>query len=173
MSSTRGRIRLVATIAAAWALTSGCALRQARAQDDFGIPVCPAAAKNDLLSPDALQCWFTASHGHWRTLSHQSHLEALVVEVEARDLRDAVEIARRVTEDPKARAFSEILVYVARQHGRESRIRRVRWTQSTGFETLDFASPSGDTPLTIRSRPSLERASGRDLRAFFDRWVYY
>jgi hypothetical protein len=152
MSPTRGYV-LVTAIATAWAITSGCALRQARAHDDFGIPACPDEAEKDLLAPDALQCWFTASHGQWRTLNHQSHLEALVVEVEARDLRDAVEIAQRVTEDTKARAFSEILVYVARPQGRESAVRRIRWTQRTGFETLDFAGPAGDAPLTIRSSP--------------------
>lgn len=128
-------------------------MRQARAQQEFGIPACPDQAEQDLLSSAALQCWFTASHGHWRTLNHQSHLEALVVEVEARDLRDAVEIARRVTADRKARAFSEILVYVTRPQGRQSRIRRVRWTERTGFETLDFASPASNAPLTVVSSP--------------------
>ncbi len=128
-------------------------MRQARAQNDFGIPACPDAAEKDLLSPAALQCWFPASHGQWRTLNHQSHLEALVVEVEARDLRDAVEIARRVTADEKARAFSEILIYVSRPQGREPRIRRVRWTPRTGFETLEFAGAPGQAPLTIRSSP--------------------
>jgi hypothetical protein len=32
------------------------------------------------------------------------------------------------------------------------RIRRVRWTAGTGFETLDFSAPAGDAPLTVRSR---------------------
>jgi hypothetical protein len=126
---------------------------QVRAQGDLGIPACQDEAERDLLSPGALQCWFTASHGHWRTLNHQSHLGALVVEVDARDLRDAVEIARRITGDAKARAFSEILVYVARPQGRESHIRRVRWTQRTGFETLDFSSAAGSAPLTVVSSP--------------------
>jgi hypothetical protein len=128
-------------------------MRQSRAQDDFGIPACGDEAHNDFLSSAALQCWFTASHGHWRTLNHQSHLEALVVEVEAHDLRDAVEIARRVTQDEKARAFTEILVYVARPTGDELHVRRVRWTPRTGLETLDFTSPTGNAPLTIRSTP--------------------
>jgi hypothetical protein len=129
---------------------------QARARGDLGIPPCPVEAGQDLLSPDALQCWFTASHGHWRTLNHQSHLEALVVEVEARDRRDAIEIAQFVTRHTKAHAFSEILVYVAQPHGRESRVRRVRWTPSTGFETLDFATPAGNAPLTVVSSPGSE-----------------
>ena len=75
------------------------------------------------------------------------------MEVEARDLRDAVEIARRVV-DPVAAAFSEVLVYVQGEpENRLVRVRRVRWTRSTGFETLDFSSPQRDSPLTVRSVP--------------------
>ena len=156
MSRTGGRIRLAyatAAVAAVAVASSSCAMREARIQDDFGIPGCPPSAESDLLSSDALQCWFNAPYGRWRTLNHQSHLEALVVEVEARDIRDATAIAQRVVNDPKARGFSEILVYVARTQGRESRIRRVRWTRGTGFETLDFSSPQRDSPLTVRSGP--------------------
>jgi len=131
----------------------GCASRQARPAADIGIPVCSAGADRDLLSSDALQCWFTASHGPWRTVNHQSHLEALVVDVEARDLRDAIEIAQRLVADPEASAFTEILVYVARPQGGESRIRRVRWTRGSGYETLDFSSPTSESPLTVRSSP--------------------
>jgi hypothetical protein len=148
---------LVLALACACVISSSCATRRGRTQQDFGIPACSDQAGRDLLSSSALQCWFTAPHGRWRTLNHQSHLEALVVDVEARDLRDAVDIARRITEDSRSRAFSEILVYAreraeARPDGRELRIRRVRWTAGTGFETLDFSAPAGDAPLTVRSR---------------------
>ena len=153
MSLMRGPILLVA-VTVACAIVSDCAARQARAGGDFGIPVCPDGADKDLFSSDALQCWFTASHGQWRTLNRQSHLEALVVEVEAHDLRDATEIAQRIVADPMAGGFSEILVYVARSQGRELRVRRVRWTRgATTLETLDFSSPAGDAPLTVRSSP--------------------
>jgi hypothetical protein len=158
MSATYGRILLAAAFYSATLSSAACATHRARANGDLGIPACQDEAEKDLLSSLALQCWFMASHGQWRTLNHQSHLEALVVEVEARDLRDAVEIARRVTADAKAHAFTEILVYVARTQGRESHIRRVRWTQTTGFETLDFESPAGDTPLTIRASPGRTQA---------------
>ena len=118
--------------------SSSCALRRAPARD-YGIPPCPAGAERDLLSADALQCWFDAHHGRWRRLDQQSHLEALVVFVEARDSRDAVTIAQKLVDDPGAGAYSEILVYVdAEEGGADSRTRRVRWTRSTGFETLDF-----------------------------------
>jgi hypothetical protein len=120
----------------------------------LGIPICTDQAAKRLLAADALQCWFTGSHGRWRTLNHQSHLEALVVEVEAHDLRDAVDITRRLVADPSASPFEEILVYVARPQGAEARIRRVRWTRgSSRFETMDFSSPAVQPPLTIRSSP--------------------
>jgi hypothetical protein len=93
------------------------------------------------------------SHGRWRTLNHQSHLEALVVEIEAQDLRDAVVIAQRIVADPDAMKFSEILVYVAQPRPNGSRIRRVQWTRGGRLETLDFSSSGGDTPLTVRSSP--------------------
>jgi hypothetical protein len=152
MSRTSGRRLLVACLAAAVSCT-GCAARQGRAQQTLGIPACRDDAGGRLLSADALQCWFAAPHGRWRTLNHQSHLEALVVEVEAQDLRDAVAIAQGVVADPMAAEFSEILVYVARPQRGETRVRRVQWTRGGRFETLDFSSQGGDTPLTIRSSP--------------------
>jgi len=154
MSRTCGRILLVAALTSASVLSVACAMRQAQVREDFGIPSCPGDATGHLLSAAALQCWFTAPHGRWRTLNHQSHLEALVVEVEAQDVRDAVAIAERVVADPMATEFSEILVYVAQPRPDGSRIRRVQWTRGGRFETLDFSSPAGDTPLTVRSSPS-------------------
>jgi hypothetical protein len=153
MLPPRGRILLALAMAGLCVVSSSCAARQRRAQTDLGIPACPEDASRHLLSSGALQCWFDAPHGRWRTLNHQSHLEALVVEIEARDLRDAVHIAQRVVQDPMARPFSEILVYVARPEGRELHIRRVRWTRGMSFETLEFSSTSGDAPLTVRSSP--------------------
>lgn len=140
-------------LAGACVLVSGCAARQVRVSNDFGIPQCAEAAARDLLSPEALQCWFTAPHGLWRTLNHQSHLAALVVEVEARDLRDAQVIAQLLVNDPMTQEFAEILVYVGRSLGGDSRIRRVQWTRGGGYEAFEFSSPAADTPLTVRSRP--------------------
>ena len=153
MSGTCGRILIVAAVYSA-TLLSACALRQTRSQPDLGIPLCPDDAGAHLLSADALQCWFSAPHGRWRRLNHQSHLEALVVEIEAQDVRDAVTIAQRVVADPMAAEFSEILVYVAQPRQGESKIRRVQWTRGGQFETLDFSSPAGETPLTVRSSPT-------------------
>jgi hypothetical protein len=107
-------------------------------RNDLGIPRCPPNARQDLLSPDALQCWFEAPHGRWRALSRVSAHGALVVEVEADDLLDAEGIARQFVSDLDDR-FSEILVYVRGDSGSAAPvIRRVRWTRQAGFETLQF-----------------------------------
>ena len=134
----RGRKLLSATLIAASVVSTGCASLRVETPD-YGIPPCPTAAQRDLFSAAALQCWFAAPHGRWRLLDHQSHLEALVVFVEARDVRDAETIARRLVEDPAAKAYAEILSYVhPEKPDGASRVRRVRWTRGVGFETLDF-----------------------------------
>ena len=119
-----------------------CAVRRPPVLPDIGVTACPARAAHDLLSVDALQCWFTAPHGRWRTLSHESHYAVLVVEVEAADIRDADAIARQFV-DAERGTFSEILLYVQRDaRAAGDAIRRVRWTSDLGFESLDFsASP--------------------------------
>lgn len=145
-------VRFFAILFIATLVVSSCAARRPVARD-YGIPDCPDCGERDMLSSNALQCWFTALHGRWRTLGHQSHLEALVVEVEARDLRDAETIAHRVVE-PVAKTYSEVLVYVqAEPEDRLVRVRRVRWTRNGGFETLNFSTPQIDSPLTVRSGP--------------------
>ena len=129
------------TLAAAlilWVIASGssCAARAPRA--DYGIPVCPVAAADALLSPDALQCWFAARHGRWRILSHVSLYDALVVQVEAQNLRDADEIARRFIAR-ESESFSEILVYAHPESRKpDAKVRRVRWTKSAGYDILEF-----------------------------------
>ena len=116
--------------------------RHATRVDDYGIPQCPAGAASDLLSTNALQCWLTAAHGRWRTLSHQEAYGALVVQIEASDLADADEIARRFV-DSRHDALSEISVYVQRESpAGPTLIRRVRWTPDVGYETLDFTAPA-------------------------------
>ena len=119
----------------------GCPARQP-VRSAYGIPRCPAAAADDLLSVDALQCWFDAPHGRWRTLSHESHYDVLIVHAEALDARDAEEIARRFVAGESV-TFSEILVYTQPESPTtSSRIRRVRWTPDTGFEALEFTAPA-------------------------------
>ena len=156
MTRRCGRILFGAAVTSTSVLSFACATHQRQVQPDLGIPSCADRAADRLLSADALQCWFTAPHGRWRILNHQSHLQALVVEIDAQDLRDAMAIAQQLVADPHAMEFSEILVYVAQSRPNGSRIRRVQWTRGR-FEMLDFSSPATETPLTIRSRPGPQR----------------
>jgi hypothetical protein len=119
---------------------TACGGRHHVVRPDFGIQKCPSSVGDQLLSTEALQCWFTAPNGRWRTLSHESHFAVLVVEVEAADIRDAKAIARRFVGTGR-QTFSEILLYVQNELRTEGDVvRRIRWTADAGFETLDFAA---------------------------------
>ena len=111
------------------------------APDDLGIPQCQASARDELLSPGALQCWLDAPNGRWRILGHESVHGAIVVHVEAADLRDAEAIARRFVDDAGSRS-SEILVYVSAESPARHTTRRVRWAPRRGFDVLEFTAPS-------------------------------
>jgi hypothetical protein len=112
------------------------------ARNDFGITPCPTSAQQDLLSAHALQCWFPAPGGRWRTLARVSAHGALVVEVEATALSDAELIARQFVTD-RGGKFSEVLVYAQRESAVPPlTIRRIRWTQITGFEQFEFTTPA-------------------------------
>ena len=115
-------------------ITAGCAHSRARATS-YGVRRCPDAAA--LLSVDALQCWFDAPRGHWRTLSTESHFDVLVVRVEAFDIRDGEDIGKRFVDNYNG-AFSEILIYVQPEQHKGSEIRRVRWTRSAGLSAFDI-----------------------------------
>ena len=131
------RVAVAAAALAGLIAESGCANRRA-GRADYGIPRCAASAAGALLSADALQCWFDARHGRWRILSHVSLYDTLVVEIETLSLRDADEIATRFAAGEHGR-FSEILVYARPESaGPSSRVRRVRWTRSGGFEALEY-----------------------------------
>src|SRR5687768_14413664 len=111
---------------------------RARPALDLGIPECPVAARQRLMTPEALQCWFAAPHGRWRLVSHGTHLEALVVDVIADDLRDAEAIARDFVASESA-IYTEVLAYVRLAvPASGSAMRRVRWTRSAGYDTLEF-----------------------------------
>jgi hypothetical protein len=133
------RASVLALMALACAATA-CGHHRAP-QSDYGIRPCPPSADDRLLSADALQCWFTAANGRWRTLSHESHYAVLVVSVEAADVRDAEMIAQRFVTSER-QTFSEILLYVQRElRSAGSIVRRIRWTLDGGFEALDFNLP--------------------------------
>jgi hypothetical protein len=132
----RSPARLAAVVLFLVAVTA-CATRRT-ARHDLGIPSCSPGAGAQLLEPPALECWFIAAHGRWRLMTQASHLEALVVDVAADDLRDADEIARRFVAGERHR-YSEIIVYAHRQPVTpSSRVRRVRWTMTTGYDAMEF-----------------------------------
>jgi hypothetical protein len=114
------------------------------AWDARGIPACAANAAENLLAVRSLQCWFDAAHGRWRTVSHVSVYGAIVIQIEAAELLDAEEIARRFVADCGDR-FLEILVYVRKDLEEAPRaVRRVQWTRREGVQTLDFTGPVVD-----------------------------
>jgi hypothetical protein len=122
-------------------VSGGCASRQHAIVGRDGVTKCPPAAAEALLAVDALQCWFAARHGQWRTLSHDSHFDVLLVQVEAFDLRDAEEIAQQFVVNQR-QTYSEIMVYVqAPARTGVATIRRVRWTRQGGSDTLEFEAP--------------------------------
>lgn len=129
------------------AATLACA-RPRVVANDYGIAPCPADAEQDFLSPLATQCWFYASGAQpgtpahrWRILSHDRHLEALVLYVETRDHRDGEAIARRIVANQSG-TFGEIIVYARREGPPPARTRRVIWTRRQGFIASDFTSDS-------------------------------
>jgi hypothetical protein len=107
-------------------------------RDVRGIPRCPAAAEADLLGTPALECWFEASRGLWRTTYRVFVHSVLLVHVEAASLLDAEEIARRFV-DQQGGTFREVDVYVVGGPGDRSGVtRRVIWTPAAGYAILDF-----------------------------------
>jgi hypothetical protein len=137
-----GRVGLAAAVVG---ILAGMGLQstrpgEGRSQGDLGIPECPASALTELLSPAALQCWLDAPNGRWRILGHESVHGAVVVHVEAAQLRDAEAIAHRFVDDAGSRA-SEILVYVTAESGQPQVTRRIRWAPQRGFDALEFIAP--------------------------------
>jgi hypothetical protein len=117
---------------------SGCALRAAPLVD-HGIAPCPGGASGDLLATESLQCWFPATHGRWRLLSRESHVDALVVNIVVTRLQDADDVARQLVAQQDER-FSEILLYAQAESPVAPRVRRVRWTRAAGFGVMEFAA---------------------------------
>jgi len=133
---------LAAAVGGVLAVTGLLATRrgEGRSPGDLGIPACPPSALTGLLSPAALQCWLDAPNGRWRILGHESVHGAVVVHVEAAQLRDAEAIAQRFVDDAGSRS-SEILVYVtAESPGQRQITRRIRWAPRRGFDALEFES---------------------------------
>ena len=104
---------------------------------------CPTGTVDNYLLTQWQGCWFDAAHGHWRTLSDDTHYDSLVVEIEAASLADAEEIAGRFVKVHGERYPLEILVYVHQEsRGPNRKVRRVTWSAKSGFKTLDFEDAS-------------------------------
>jgi hypothetical protein len=104
---------------------------------------CPRGTVDNYLLDQWQRCWFDAAHGHWRTLSEDTHYDTLVVQVEAANLADAEEIAGRFVKAHGDRYPLEILIYVHQETKAPARkIRRVTWSAKSGFTTLDFEDTS-------------------------------
>jgi hypothetical protein len=124
--------------AAVWTtLASLSAVRPSR----LGLPACPETAERDLLSHDALECWFDEDETRWRILSVVSAHRALVVRVEVADGRMSSELARRFVERAQ-QDFGEVLLYVYPPGSSGSRlVRRLQWTREGGYAELEFRAP--------------------------------
>ena len=126
------------------ALGAACSVRPApsarpRVANDRGIPVCAAAATDDLLSYHALQCWFASPNGRWRTLGYQQVHSVLVVQVAATDVGDAEIIAQGFAIAAANRRFAELLIYVEPEIPAAGQtIRRVQWTPAGGIAVMNF-----------------------------------
>jgi hypothetical protein len=104
---------------------------------------CPRGTVDNYLLDQWQRCWFDAAHGHWRTLSEDTHYDTLVVQVEAASLADAEEIARRFVKVHAEGYPREILIYVHHETKAPARmVRRVTWSPKSGFKTLDFEDTS-------------------------------
>ena len=73
----------------------------------------------------------------WVVTKVTSAHNALVVDVEAASVDDALAIAANIVAPVRDRKFDEILVYVRRMHSRKGYAdRRVQWTPKGGYSEL-------------------------------------
>jgi hypothetical protein len=100
---------------------------------------CPRGPVENYMLTVWQQCWFAAAQGRWRTLNFETHIDSLVVEVEAANLADADEIAKRWVKLHGDEYRSEIVIYVRKETPAiPATIRRVSWSRTRGFSTLEF-----------------------------------
>ena len=119
-------------------LSVGVLSAAAPGQRADGLPRCEPGAERNLSTEAALQCWFRASHGGWRILTHDGHYDSVVYHVAADDLQDADEIARMVVAS-EGMGLGELVLYVYPEPIATSlQTRRISWTKRGGYQTLDF-----------------------------------
>jgi hypothetical protein len=88
----------------------------------------PSALARDLARPQATMLWPA-----WTVRMANSAHHALVVDVEARDVEDARQIAEQIVEPVRSRGYQEILIYIRKVGDPDAPMRRVQWTPKTGY----------------------------------------
>ena len=95
------------------------------------INVAPAASSGlarDLSKPQSTTLWPA-----WTvTMANFAH-HALVVDVEARRVEQARQIAEQIVEPVRSRGYQEILIYIRKAGDPDAPMRRVQWTPKTGY----------------------------------------
>jgi hypothetical protein len=66
------------------------------------------------------------------TMANTAH-HALVVDVEARRVEQARQIAEQIVEPVRSRGYQEILIYIRKAGDPDAPMRRVQWTPKTGY----------------------------------------
>ena len=82
----------------------------------------------DLSKPQATTLWPA-----WTvTMANTAH-HALVVDVEARRVEQARQIAEQIVEPVRSRGYQEILIYIRKAGDPDAPMRRIQWTPRTGY----------------------------------------
>ena len=115
---------------------------EGRSPGDLGIPACPVSALTERVSHRRPPCWLDAPNGRWRILGHESVHGAVVVHVEAAQLRDCGGDRQRFVDDAGGAIF-QILVYVTA--GRRCTSRR---------DARPLVAPAGGSTRSIRGPAS-------------------
>ena len=95
------------------------------------INVAPATSSTlarDLSKPQATTLWPA-----WTVTMANSAHHALVVDVEARRVDQARQIAEQIVEPVRSRGYQEILIYIRKAGDPDAPMRRVQWTPKTGY----------------------------------------
>jgi hypothetical protein len=95
------------------------------------INVAPATSSGlarDLGKPQQTTLWPA-----WTVTMANSAHHALVVDVEARRVEQARQIAEQIVEPVRSRGYQEILIYIRKAGDPDAPMRRVQWTPKTGY----------------------------------------
>jgi hypothetical protein len=82
----------------------------------------------DLNKPQSTTLWPA-----WTVKMANSAHHSLIVDVEARRVEQARDIAEQIVEPVRSRGYQEILIYVRKAGDPDAAMRRVQWTPRTGY----------------------------------------